>query len=177
MSLKKISKIADEFAELVEGLNEDTREDAPEIWCEVHNPLYIEEYYLNRKSLDTVKGYTAAGTPEEARVFSRLYAATKEIIEQGLIPTDSDHEEWNADCNLTKEVTRVLENNVAELLVAIAEKNPAVGAEIVKDLKSGYASASYRDPSGLSAKVAGRIQAVETSPPAKKPAAPKPPSP
>ena len=116
MPAKTIAALADKISRETTGACGDIGNSDPELW----EHLYADDI------VDQVKRYKPDFSVEETAAFRSLYATTKTVMDKALIPSD------------LVEANAVMKYQIADTLVAIAKKEPTVGAEILKDLRTNY---------------------------------------
>jgi NAD-dependent DNA ligase len=138
MSIENILALTRSIADEIEDVGSDIGDCDPEIW----------EHLFAEDVLDTVKKYKPMGSAAETDAFRGLYAETKKVIDQALIPSD------------LYEAGTVLKYDIAPTLVAIAKKNKTVGAEILNDLKTIYMNSEQEDMRKLAKITARKIAKI-----------------
>jgi NAD-dependent DNA ligase len=142
MSTRDISAMADRLKRDIddERNNEDTdgnlANSDPEIW----------ENLLGEDVGYSLKSWKPSKSPEETAAYRDLYAQTKIILDEALIPSKFF------------EAGMVMRHQIPDVLAGIAKKDKTVGAEILADLQSGYVRHEDKEVTGMAKKTAKKIE-------------------
>ncbi|TAL35473.1 MAG: hypothetical protein EPN97_07305 [Alphaproteobacteria bacterium] len=131
MATKTISEMADTVKREIRFVSAYMRDADPEGWIQLFTGEFIDD-------IRSCQPHTPG--------FRDFYEQTKKIIDESLIPAN------------LREALEFLKKTMPRVLAAVAEKCPAVGLEILDDLKKDYSGSETAEVRWFAEEAAFRIE-------------------